>query len=88
MGIADLVHVAEDGAARDVAKKKADEPVQPKRYGTLIRVTDRFAKAVKEASSFEQASIAEYLDAYVLPIVEKKFADAIVKKAKRIEGRD
>jgi hypothetical protein len=74
--------------AKDVAKKKADEPVQPKRYGTLIRVSDKFAAAIKDASSFEKASIAEYCDAYLLPIVEKKFADAIVKKAKRIEGRD
>jgi hypothetical protein len=75
--------------ARDVVKKKkAGEPAVPKRYGTLIRVSDRFAKAIKEASSFDQSSIAEYIDAHLLPIVEKKFADAVVKRAKRIEGRD
>lgn len=71
-----------------MAKKNGGEPRKPKRYGTLTRLSDKLAKALKEAASFEQISIAEYGDIHILPIVEKKYADAVMKKAKRFEGRD
>ena len=66
-----------------VARKKSE----PKRYGTLIRVTDAFAEAIRDGSSFEKMSVAEYANTYLLPIVEKRYRDAVVKAARKMEGR-
>lgn len=68
----------------DVAKKKT-QAGKPKRYGTLIRVTDEFADAMRTASSFENVSIAEYATLHLLPIVQKRYRDALIKKAKKME---
>jgi hypothetical protein len=64
-----------------VAKKKT-----PKRYGTLIRVSDKFADALRDASSFEKISMAEFADLVLLPVVEKRYRDAVIKEARRMEG--
>jgi hypothetical protein len=70
-----------------VAKKKLDTPTgKPKRYGTMIRVSDEFAEALRLATGFEQTSVAEFADAHLLPIVKKRYRDAVMKEAKRIEG--
>jgi hypothetical protein len=69
-----------------VAKKKASEKDQPKRYGTLIRVSDEFAEALRRAASFEKISMAEFATAYLLPVVEKRYRDAVLKEARRMEG--
>lgn len=69
-----------------VAKKKADGDKEPKRYGTLIRVSDAFAEALRDAASFERLSMAEFADAYLLPVTQKRYRDAIVKEAKRVGG--
>ena len=68
----------------EVAKKKMVEA--PKRYGTLIRVSDEFAKALRDVTGFEKSTVAEFCDADLLPLVRKRYRDAILKEAKRMEG--
>ena len=70
-----------------VGKKKAEIKGPPKRYGTLIRVSDEFAEAIGRAASFEEKSIAEYATAHLLPVVEKRHRDAVIKEAKRMGGQ-
>jgi hypothetical protein len=69
-----------------VAKKKTDSGA--KRYGTLIRVSDKFADALRDAASFEKLSIAEFADAHLLAPVEKRYKEAVIKEARRIEGKN
>jgi hypothetical protein len=71
-----------------MAKKKAGGGEKPRRYGTLIRVTDEFAQALRRASSFEKVSMAEYAATHLLPVVERRYRDAVLKEARRIEGGD
>ena len=52
---------------RDVAKKKSAGT--SKRYGTLVRVSDDFAKALSDVTRFEGSSVAEFADAHLLPVV-------------------
>lgn len=68
-----------------VAKKKSDE--KPKRYGTLIRVSDELAAALREATGLEGVSTAEYGDLHILPMVQKRYKEIILKKAKKMEGK-
>ena len=70
-----------------MARPKATEKPEPKRYGTLIRVSDKFADAIRDASSFEKLSVAEFADTVLLPITEKRFKDAVTKAAKRMEDK-
>ncbi len=69
---------------RDVGKKKSVGA--PKRYGTLVRVSDEFAKALSEVTRFEGSSVAEFADAHLLPIVRKRYREAVLKEARRMEG--
>jgi hypothetical protein len=69
---------------RDVAKKKSAGT--SKRYGTLVRVSDDFAKALSEVTRFEGSSVAEFADAHLLPVVRKRYRDAVIKEARRMEG--
>jgi len=71
-----------------VAKKKSDGKTEPKRYGTLIRVSDAFADALRNAASFEKMSIAEFADSYLRPATEKRYKEAVLKEARRMEGKD
>jgi hypothetical protein len=68
---------------RDVAKKKAEKP---KKYGTLIRVSDEFAEALRDVVGFEKTSMAEFADAHLLPMVRKRYRDAVIREARRMEG--
>ena len=67
-----------------VAEKKKGKP--PKKYGTLIRVSDAFAESIKRASSFEGTSVAEFANAHLLPITEKRYRDAVVRAARKMEA--
>lgn len=71
-----------------MAKAKKKFPSQTKRYGTLIRVTDEFAEAVKRAASFENVSVAEFAGMHLLPVVEKRYREAVTREAKRMEGKE
>lgn len=71
-----------------MAKKAAKQEDSGRRYGTLIRVTDEFAEAIKRSASFEGSSIADYANRHLLPIVEKRYRDAVLKEARKMEGRD
>jgi hypothetical protein len=73
--------VAEIG---DVAMKKSK--AAPKRYGTLIRVSDEFAAALKDATGFEKSTVAEFADMHLLQVVRKRYRDAVLSAAKRLEG--
>jgi hypothetical protein len=68
---------------RDVAKKKIETT---KRYGTLIRVSDKFADILRSASQAERMSMAEFADAYLFAITEKRYRDFVLREAKRIGG--
>jgi hypothetical protein len=67
-----------------VARKKAGQA--QKRYGTLIRVSDEFAAAMKDVTGFEKVSTAEFADAVLLPVVRKRYRDGVLREAKRMEG--
>jgi hypothetical protein len=67
-----------------VSKKKQGDP---KRYGTLIRVSDEFAESIRRASSFEGVSVAEFAALHLLPIVERRYKEAVLKEARRVEGQ-
>jgi hypothetical protein len=69
-----------------VAKKKSTEPEPSKRYGTLIRVSDEFADALRQAAAFEGLSQGEFATRHLLAVVEKHYRDAVLKEAKRIGG--
>ena len=69
-----------------VAKKKNASKDEPKQYGTLIRVSEEFAEAIRQASSFEGISQREFADHHLLPVVQKRYRDAVLKEAKRIGG--
>ena len=68
-----------------VAKKKT---AGAKAQGTLVRVSDEFHRVLTDASKFEGMSVAQYADAYLLPIVRKRYRDSVVKEARRLEGGD
>lgn len=70
----------------DVGRKKAEG--KPKRYGTLIRVSDGFAEAITRAASFEKLSVAEFADKYFLALAEKRYRDAVLKEARRMKGEE
>jgi ribosome-binding protein aMBF1 (putative translation factor) len=70
-----------------VAKKKSVSGEKPKQYGTLIRVSESFADAIRKASQFQGMSMAGYADEYLLPVVEKKYRDAVLKEAERMKSK-
>jgi hypothetical protein len=71
-----------------MAKPKSEKPKSEgtKRYGTLIRVSDEFAQAIRDVTSFEKVSMAEFADTHLLPLVRKRYRDAVLREARRIEG--
>jgi hypothetical protein len=62
-----------------------EAPKRPSR-GTLIRVTDEFAEVIRTASSFQKSSIIEYADAVLLPLVQQRYRDVLIREATRLEG--
>lgn len=75
-------------ASSPVDKKKSDQPKdQAKRYGTLIRVSDRFADALRRITQIEGVSMADYIDAQYLASTEQAYEAAVVAEAKRIERK-
>jgi hypothetical protein len=71
---------------RGVAKKKAKVGEPQKRYGTLMRVSDEFAAAMRDVTGFEKISAADFADAHLLPILRKRYRNAVLREAKRMEG--
>jgi hypothetical protein len=51
----------------------------------MIRVSDEFIEAIRKASRFDQMSIAEFIDKFLLSITEKHYRDAVRKEASKIE---
>jgi hypothetical protein len=68
----------------DVAKKPKAKSL--KRYGVMVRVSDEFADALKDATSLERVSAADFCNTHLLPIVRKRYREVILKKAKEAEG--
>ena len=71
-----------------VAKKNKKGDETSKAYGTLIRVSEEFADAMKDAAGFEKVSMADFADAHLLPIVKRRYRDQVVKTARRLEGSE
>jgi hypothetical protein len=69
----------------DVAKRKS--AATPKRYGTLIRVSDAFAQALRDVVGIEKTTVAEFCDAHLSPVARKRYRDSVLKEARRIEGK-
>jgi hypothetical protein len=67
----------------DVAKKKTDG--SNRRHGTLIRLSDQFAEALGEAARFENMAMGDFADKYLLSVVRKRYREAVLKEAKRLE---
>jgi hypothetical protein len=67
-----------------VAKKKTGE--SPKRYGTLIRLSDEFAAALRDVRVFEKSTVAQFADAHLPPVVRKRYRDAVLSLAKCMQG--
>lgn len=67
-----------------VAKKRPGG--KGKRDSTMVRVSVRFAEALLQAASFEGGSMAEFADAHLLPVVQKRYRDAVIREAKRLES--
>jgi hypothetical protein len=78
MSIASLVD-------RPVSKKKSQEASEPKRYGTLIRVSDDFAQKIRDAAHFERVSIADFADTFLLAILDKKYTEVMLRATKTIK---
>ena len=62
---------------RDVSAKKNE----PKRYGTMIRVSHEFAETLRDVTWLERISIAESANAYLLPVVRKRYRDGLPSKS-------
>jgi hypothetical protein len=71
---------------RAVGRKKQPKEDGPKRYGTQIRVSDAFADLIVKLANMEGVSVADLLDKHVLGVMEKRYRDAIVREARRLEG--
>jgi enterochelin esterase-like enzyme len=65
-----------------VAKKKTGEEAAP---STLVRVSTRFAGLLRRASIHEDKTMITFVDEHLLPIVEQRYNEAVLKEAKRIE---
>lgn len=70
-----------------VGKMRSQEG-KPRRYGTLIRVTDDAAKMITKAASFEGISVADFVTQYLIPLVEKRYRDAVLKEARKMKGEE
>lgn len=70
----------------EMAKKKAAS-ADVERNGRLVRVSIGFAEALAAAARIENISAAEFADAYLLAPVQKRYKEAVLKEAKRLEGR-
>jgi hypothetical protein len=68
----------------DVAKKKSEKPT--KQPGTLIRVSDELAEAIRDVIGVEHMSTTAWMDLHVLGVVRKRYRDVIGKIAKKMEG--
>lgn len=62
------------------------EKGQRQQSGTLVRVSEGFAEALRDATRFEKTSVAEFADAHLLPVVRKRYREAVLKEARRVEG--
>jgi hypothetical protein len=50
----------------------------------MMRVSTEFADAVAKVSQLENLNAAEFVDTHFLPIVRKRYKEAIIKEAKRL----
>jgi hypothetical protein len=74
-------------ADETMAKKKAAASAGPKRYGTLVRVSDDFADALRKASALQGVSMADFADANLLAVVQKLYVDTLARESKRMGGK-
>lgn len=68
-----------------VAKKKATAKVEPKKSGTMIRVSDELADALRKVCALEGMSFAEFSEAHYLPVIQARYRELIASESSRIE---
>jgi Meiotically up-regulated gene 113 len=56
------------------------------RPGTLVRVSDAFADALRKASALQSVSMADFADANLLAVVQKLYRDTLARESKRMGG--
>ena len=69
-----------------VAKKKASSKDDMKKGGTMIRVTDDVAEALRKVCALENMTAAEFSETYYLPVIQKRYRELIAAESKRIGG--
>lgn len=62
-------------------------PKQNPKSGVQVRLSPKMAKLLKQASSFDDATIADFVDAILYPVAQKWYDDAVLKRADQIRGK-
>lgn len=72
-----------------VAKKRSPsaDQVEPKRYGSMIRVGDDFAEAIRKVCALSGKSAAEYTAERLLSIVLDDYDALLAKESKAAKER-
>ncbi len=73
----------------DVAKKRPVHPEasEPKRYGSMIRVGDEFAEAVRKVCALSGKSAADYTAERLLSIVLDDYDRLLAEEARAAKER-
>lgn len=71
---------------RVAKKKKSEAGGASKRYGTLVRVSDAFADALRRAAQLDDVTQADFADTHLLPVIDKKYREAVAREMKRLSG--
>jgi hypothetical protein len=72
---------------RPMARKRTSSKDEPKKGGTMIRVTEEVAEALRKVCALKNMTAAEFSEAYYLPVIEQCYRELIAAESKRISGR-
>src|SRR5271165_4536966 len=68
------------------AKKPNSAPAQ--KNDAMLRRSNAFAEALKDATRIDKTSIAEFADEHLLPVVRERYKPAVIREARRLSGKD
>ena len=74
-------------AKKKPVKSEQAEPTEPKRYGSMIRVGDDFAEAVRKVCALSKRSAADYTAERLLPIVLDDYDKLLAAESKASKNR-
>jgi hypothetical protein len=57
---------------------------EPKRQGTMIRVSDDFAEVFRKACNLEGLNSAEFVDSHFLPLVRRIYRELLDRETKEM----